>query len=68
MLDLTSLIADCYAARGHLLAAVSMLTMAFGNIFPSQDDFIKTMPEALWPRLLNVQMELRNLSRARGWT
>lgn len=64
MLNVTSLISDCYAARGQFLEAESMLTMAIGNTFPSQDRFVKITRVALWSRLLNVQMELRNLNRA----
>jgi len=63
-MSVTSLISDCYAARGHFVEAENMLTIAIGNTFLSQDDFIKTTRVALWSRLLNVQMELRNLNRA----
>jgi len=63
-LNVTSLISDCYAARGRFLEAENMLTKAIGNTFPSKDDFIKITRIALWSHLLNVRMELRNLNRA----
>lgn len=63
-LTVTYLISDCYAARGLFLEAESMLTIAIGNTFPSQNNSVKITRIALWSRLLNVQMELRNLKRA----
>ncbi len=53
-LNVTSLISDCYAARGRFLEAESMLTKAIGNTVPSKDDLLKITRIALWSRLLNV--------------